>query len=480
MKIKSFAWVLSASLFLLSGTPCRAEAISTNHDNLTLDQAIRVALENHRSRHVSQATLEVAEAQYRQAMAAFRPRLGLEAGFQRADQDRTYTFEGTIQPPPIDVTSLVNPLLPPGSVTLPVTPISINMATKLFDRDLTQASLNLSYPLYTGGRKDAITGMAKAGVDIAREEQRKTDLDIVRDINRYYNGALLARRIEQLASDTLERFQVLEELTERLYQNASLKVRKTDYLRSKTTTAMTRTMLEEARYAQSLVKEALANSMGLPVNTALTLAPEPALPEFNGTLDTLINDAMNSNPDKQRLELALRAAQYKIEEARGGHLPVIGLEASVYRAWNDYKGGLINDDNRAGWTLGVGLKWDLIDGGLTHAAVDGARAGKMKLEAQRVLLDNGLALGIKDDFLRIRRSLAQVASNTQARDFAEENRKLNVRAYQEEMVETKDVIEAQIVESLASVSLYRSEHDLRAALADLDYRVGKALQPANP
>ena len=56
----------------------------------------------------------------------------------------------------------------------------------------------------------------------------------------------------------------------------------------------------------------------------------------------------------------------------------------------------------------------------------------------------------------------------------------NVRAYQEELVETKDVIEAQLVESFTSASLYRARHELRAALADLDYRIGRALQQSSP
>ena len=443
-------------------------------DNLTLQQSLRIALENHRSLQVSQAALDMAEAQYQQAMAAFRPKLGLEAGFQRADEDRTFTFEGTVNLP---FSLTVNhPLYGP----VPISQLPLNMDVQLFDRDVTRAGLNLTYPLFTGGKKEAITGMAKKGVEIAREEKRKTELDVVRDVNKYYHGAQFAQQMEQLVSDTLERFQALEDLTDRLYQNASLKVKKTDYLRSKTTTAMTRSMLQETRYASALTREALANAMGMPVNSKISLAPEEEVPGFDATFDPLLADAMKFNPDKQRLELAVQAAEHKINEARSGHFPLVGLEASAYRAWNDYKGGLINDDNRDGWTLGVGVKWDLFDGGMTKAGVDAARAGKIKLEAQRVLLDNGLALQIKNDFMRIERSRAQVNDSAQAQGYAEENRKLNVRAYQEEMVETKDVIEAQLVETFASANLHRVRDDLRAALADLDYRLGKALQPIKP
>ena len=235
-------------------------------------------------------------------------------------------------------------------------------------------------------------------------------------------------------------------------------------------------MVREASYASQLTREALANAMGMPLNTALTLAPEAPIAPLTAELDSLIADAMQFNPDKQRLELAVQAAEHRIDEARSGGLPMVGLEASAYQVWNSYKGGLFNNANRAGWTIGVGVKWDIFDSGLTRAAVDAAQAGKSKLEAQRVLLDNGLALQVKDDFMRIQRSRAQLEDSAKAQGFAEENRKLHVRAYQEEMVETKDVIESQIVESFATASLFRARHDLLAAMADLDYRVGRALQ----
>jgi outer membrane protein len=451
-------------------------AIAERIDNLTLEQSLRIALQNHRSLAVSAAALAMAEAQYRQAMAAFRPRLSLDAGFQRADEDRTFTFAGTVQTP-----NMALPLGPGGMlVTIPGQPLPMNLDVKLFDRDVTKAGLTLSYPLYTGGKQQALTAMAAAGVDVARVEQRKTELEVAHDISKYYHGAQFARQMEQLASDTLERFQALEDLTDRLYQNASLKVKKTDYLRSKTTTAVTRSMLQEAKYAAILTREALANAMGLPVDSVLGLGPVAPLPVFDGALDSLTTEAMKFNPDRQRMELAVLAAEHKIDEARSGNLPTVGLEANTYRIWNNFSGGLFNEANRSGWTLGVGVKWDLFDSGLTRAGIDAAQAGKMKLEAQRVLLDHGLALQIKDDFLRVQRSRAQVDEGIKAQAFAEENRKLHVRAYQEELVETKDVIEAQVIESFASASLYRAQHDLRTALADLDFRVGKGLQQARP
>jgi outer membrane protein TolC len=62
---------------------------------------------------------------------------------------------------------------------------------------------------------------------------------------------------------------------------------------------------------------------------------------------------------------------------------------------------------------------------------------------------------------------------------AQENRELNIRAYQEDMVETKDVIESQLFESYTQGDFYRSQYDHILARAKLDYIVGIAIDESN-
>lgn len=463
--MKNFSRYFLAVSLLCTNAVFAAEQLQ----RLTLAQAVQLALHNQGALKVSQAALEEAEAQYQQAMGAFRPHVNLEAGFQRNDQDRTFTFAGVVQTP-----AMALPLGPGGAlVPIPGQPLPINIDVKLFNRDITKATLGMEYPLYTGGKQQAIEHMASKGVEIAQVEQRKSELEVVHDINKYYYGAQYAQQMAQLSSDTVERFQVLQDLTERLYQNASLKVKKTDYLRIRTTTALARTMLQEARYAETLSKAALVNAMGLASTTELTLAEPAPVGQPDAAADELVALAMSANPDRQRLDMALQIADDKIDAAKSGYLPMVGFEASTYQYWNSYNGGLFNDANRKGWTIGVGAKWNLFEGGMTRAAVSAAHANKMKMEQQKLLLDRGLALQVQECLLRIQRSRAQSEAGEQAQHDAEENRQLLVRAFQQEMVESKDVIEAQMIEGFASASLYRSQHELRTALSDLNQLLGR-------
>ncbi|MCF6252591.1 MAG: TolC family protein [Methylococcaceae bacterium] len=461
-------WVLLSSTL--------AQAKLSHVETYTLDDCIAIALQKHQSLKVSDAQVAMAEALYQQAMSAYWPRLAAKVSADRADEDRTFNVEGSFSLPQ----NLANGLgLIPG-VGGPVNSLPLDLKIKLYDRDLVRASINLTYPVFSGFKRPAIVGQAEKGVQIAEQGRRKTSLEVVRDVKKYYYAAQFALQMEQLAADTLERFKVLEDLTERLYQNGSLKVKKTDYLRTKTITALNRSMLNEAVYARELAHEALGNAMGQAWDAQYHLAESQKPVAITTELQELIDAANHFNPELQQLSLAVQLAEHRITEAQSGYYPMIGVQARAYKLWNGFDGGLINDDNRDGWNIGVGMQWDLFSGFETAGKVNHAKAQQRQIKSQRVLLDEGMALQIKQQFLRIRSSGKQIKNTESAYGSARENRQLHIRAYRQEMVETKDVIQAQLVEGFAKSAYYRSRYALEIALTSLEYLIGRNIEHLSP
>lgn len=469
--LKQIALLLIACLMLPAAQAVPQASNDSPTQRLTLQNCIETALKNHQSLQVSDAAIAMADAQYRQAMSAYWPRISVEANAQRADQDRTYSLEGDIKLPPALTGALA---AIPGSPQISSLPI--NTEVKLYDRDILLSSVNLTYPIFTGGRINAIVEQAEKGVSIAEQGKRKTELEVIRDVKKYFYGAQFAIEMEKLAETTLERFKVLEDLTERLYQGGSLKVKKTDYLRTRTTTAMTRSMLEEAHYARQLAHEALANAMGLDWHNSISLASDEGISELPAELEPLVEAAQHFNPDIQQLRLALEASESKITEAKSGYFPVIGFQASAQSIQTDYNKGLTNAANRDGWTLGLGLKWTLFDGLETASKVSYAESLQRQLTSRQILLDQSMALQVKQEFLRLGAANRQIEATADAARFADENQKLHLRAYQQEMMETKDVIEAQIVDTFAQSALHRSRHALAMAMTSLEFLIGNNIQ----
>lgn len=459
------------SLFLLLTVGFSVNAKISGSQIFTLDDCITIALQKHQSLKVSDAQIAMAEALYQQAMSAYWPRLAASVGADRADEDRTFTIQGSV-----DLPKNLGNALSLFNGGQPIASLPIDTKIKMYDRDLVRASINLTYPVFTGLKRPSIIAQAKKGVRIAEQGRRKTALEVIRDVKKYYYAAQLAVHMENLAYDTLVRFEVLEELTDRLYQNGSLKVKKTDYLRTKTTTAMMRSMLHESEYARELAHEALGNAMGQPWNADYHLAESETPKAITAELQELVDAALYFNPEIQQLSLAVQLADDRITEAQSDYYPMVGVRATAYRFWNDFDAGLFNEDNRSGWNIGVGMEWNLFNGFETASKVSRAKAQKKQLKSQKILLDEGTALQVKQAFLRIRSSNKQIQDFESAYGYAKENRRLHVRAYQQEMVETKDVIESQLVETFARSAYFRSVYALETGKSSLEFLIGRNIE----
>lgn len=468
-------FVSSASCAEIGTTPPSPSApiTDTRLANLTLRDCLDIALTNNHSRAVSRFGIEIAEAQHRQATSAYWPQLGVKASATIMDEDPNFIFPAKTMRTPASTVIATTPLgpmpieVPAGSYEIP------EQNVKLMDRKNLYATLNATLPLYTGGRISAVVRQAEQGMRAAREEARRTDLQVTYDVTRYYYGAVLAGELVRIGRDALTRMEVTLELTENLYTKGSGKVKKTDYLRNKTVVEGLRSAVTALEANEQLAGAALTNAMGIPWNTTIRLAPGglPYNPN-QAELPALVDGSYRFNPDWARLEAGLKAAEARIDEARSGHLPTVGLFGTLSRIENSYDKGITTPQNRNSWMVGIGIELPLFNGMRTVAEVREAKARLERLKEQQILLREGLALQVKHIFIQMMSSQRQKSFAEAAAISSEENRALNERAYQEELVETKDVIEAQLVESLMKAQYQKALFDHIEARANLEFVVG--------
>lgn len=426
---------------------------------LSLDECVDIALRNNRQRPASRYAVEAAEAQHQQALSLFWPQLTLNMLFIRLDQDPIATF-------PASTISVMG--IP---VTMP------EQKVKLMDRDTMLGSLDMTLPLYTGGKLTAIEKQAKYGVAIAKEDVRRTDLQVVYDVKRMYYGAVLARRLHELGTEALDRMKATLSLTESLYKNGSGKVKKTDYLKNKMIVDAVGSSVVQLAANEQLAKSALVYNMGLDWQTTVDIsdAELPFLP-YDPDLNKLVAGARLGNPDCVKMTWGIKALEAKEDEAKSGYLPKVVLMGSVKHIENSYKYGVVPEQNRESWSIGVGVQVPLFTGGRTAGEVREARARLAQVKEQQVLLREGIALQVKGLVLQMSSAQEQAKAMEASKQAAEENRDLCVRAYQDELVETGDVIQAQILESLVKAVHYKAVYDHVETQAHLDMLVGSEVR----
>jgi outer membrane protein TolC len=364
---------------------------------------------------------------------------------------------------------------PLGPIPVPAQTIQVpEQDVKLMDRENILGSLKMELPLYTGGMRAAIRKQAEKGLQVAKEEARRTDLQIIYDVKRMFSGSVLSGELLRIGQEALSRMEVTLELTENLYKKGSGRVKKTDYLRNKTVVEALRSAVAQLKANEQLAKAALLNTMGLEWDLLLELSQRdlPFAP-YQTDLKKLVGNAYSFNPDWAKIQAGLEAAEAKIKEAKSGHLPKIALFGNLTHIWNNYDYGIVTSRNKDSWTVGVGMELPLFSGFRTTEEVKEAKARLGKLKEHQLLLKEGIALQVKHLFIQMTSAQDQKKASEEAAKASEENRDLNERAYQEELVETKDVIEAQLIESLMKVQHQKALFDHLEAQSHLDFVVGQ-------
>lgn len=338
-------------------------------------------------------------------------------------------------------------------------------------------SLDMIYPLYIGGMRSAINRQAAAGLEAAKQEVRRTDLQVMYDVTRMYYGGVLARKLVQTGEDALARLEVTLELTENLYKKGSGKTKKTDYLKHKVVVESLRSMLAVLKSNEQLARAALVNSMGLDWDTEIELSEEeiPFTP-YQADLKELVGNAYRFNPDWARLNAGLAAMEAKVQEARSGHKPKIALLGKLEYIGNSYDAGIVGPEEEKSWLVGIGMELPVFNGFRTRNQVKEARARLGKLEGQKVLLREGLALQVQYLFLQMGRAQEQEEAAGEALNAAEDNRRLTVRAYQSDLMEVQDVVAAQLMEAFAVAQYQKVRYDHLGARAHLELVIGQEME----
>ena len=444
--------------------------------SVTFQESIEIALNNNRTRPMSQFAVEISEAQLQQALSSYWPQAALRSSYTYMNKKPDFIFPAsTVNMPASTVTA--NTPLGPMPINVPAQSVNIpQQDVKLMNNSNLMTSLNVTYPLYTGGQRSAIVKQARSGLEAAKQEARRTDLQVIYDVKRMYYGAVLARELHRIGSDALQRMEVTLELTEKLYKTGSGRVKKTDYLRNKSVVEGLRSAVSYLKANEDITLAALTNTMGLDWNTQIQVS-EAEIP-FNGyhaNLAALVSNAYSFNPDWAKMQEGLKAAEAHIDEAKSGNLPKVAIIGNLMNIQNSYDQGIVTPTNKNGWNVGVALELPLFSGFRTKGDIREAVARLGQLSEQKVLLREGIALQIKYVFTLMISAQEQQQSSGEAAKAAEENRDLNERAYQEELVETKDVIEAQLVESYMKAQYQKTLYDHIESQAHLDFVVGKEM-----
>ena len=437
-------WIAAALTVAIAAAPAWAQQAPAPAVRLTLDEARARALEASHRLAVARARENVALAVVASREAARRPTVSASAGYTRTNHVIEFTVPGPEGP----------------RVLYPDVP------------DNYRSRLDLQWPIYNGGRTDALEAAARAEASAAATDIETARADLRLEVARTFWAVVTARAAVAVLEEALERAAGnVGDARQRL--SAGL-VPPNEVASAEAQQARQQMLLVEARNQRDVSMAELARLAGLDPSQAIEPVADleragAATPSF----ETLTRDGLAARPERKGLELRVTAADLQRAAAAAGKRPVLSLRGGFdYARPNPTIFPRVDrwDDS---WDATVNVTWSLWDGGRVDADVAQAAGAATVVRERLREFDSVLAVEVRQRSLEIASGAAAVAAADEAVRAAAEARRVVGERYRAGVIAQGDVLDAELMLLQSQLDRTRALASVRLAEARLDRAVGR-------
>lgn len=341
---------------------------------------------------------------------------------------------------------------------------------------VTNYSLTLTQPLFNGALIPGLQ-LAEAGYNIAKENYKRSQYDLVYNVVNTYYGVLKATKMNELANDTLDMSRShLKQVRAMLDAGTATRA---DVLRVEVQVANNDVGLMKADNALVLAKDAFNNILGRDLETDVSLSEKEIAAEIvtPKTNKECLAMAFDNKPDWKIFKMNKQINANAKDIAWCGYLPSLAIVGSATGNRIDYpKTNELDQDVYTNSVMASG-QWTLFDGFAREGRIKEAGANLKALEANEESIRNGIVLEVKDACLNLESSVKVIRSARKAVDLARENYRISRERYKTGAGSNLEMIDAETAYTEAQTNLYQAQFDYQVAKAKVNQAVGSDVYP---
>jgi outer membrane protein TolC len=420
------------ALLILVATSASAQ--QTPSIRLSLEEATTRAVEASHRLAEARARAEAAEAIAGVRRLADHPVVGVTAAYTRTNHVTEFVVPG-----PTGIPRVLYPDVPNNYLS----------------------RLNLQWPIYTGGRTDALELAARAEASAATADVAAAEADLRLEVARAFWALVTARATVAVLDQSLVRTRAhLNDVRERL--RAGL-IPPNEVAAAEALESRQRMLSIEAANQQAMTSAELARLIGADLGDAI----EPAavlelVAPASSAIDALSAEARSQRHERTALQQRIEAADLQQRAALAGTRPTVAVTGGVDYARPNPRTFPRADKWQESWDAGLSVAWSLWDGG--RARAEALQASSIATAARQRLaeFDSVLSLELRQRLLEIDSGRAAVAAAADAVRGATEARRVVNERYRVGVATQTEVLDAD-------VALLQAELDRTRALAGVRF-----------
>jgi outer membrane protein TolC len=346
-----------------------------------------------------------------------------------------------------------------------------------FDRSQTRygPGLQLSYLVINfGGGRGAAVRQALQTVYAANEHHRAAIQDVLLAVQTAYYGQISAEAAQAAAEASVTNATKALEAA-RARRKAELGT-DLDVLQAEAVADEARVGLANARGGLRVAQGLLAQAVGLPADTPITLKhPQDALPPVVAEQDVrgLIDEGLRRRPDIAQLRALAEAQQAAVRVAEAARWPSLYVSGSAARDWYSGVEGQEKQDSDRNYGAGANLGWTLFDGWRMQSAVRIAQAEADAASARLEQAQLAAAAGIWTRYHEYRTALEREAASAAYLKSSSAAYELALQSYRVGVRPILDLLAAESRLAEAQRRHVAARQELCTALSRLAHALGR-------
>lgn len=403
------------------------------HSVLSLDDCLKIAIENNPSIRASIYNEEAYKSKIGQAWANYFPSIG--AGIDVSRSGTKYTHVKNL---PYAYSSMYS--------TKGYIP-SVSADMLLFDFGKTKASADYAKNMYQASKEDT-------------KENINT---IIYYIKATYYNILFAQAQVKVYEDTVKDYQLQLEQAKGFYKFGTKP--KIDVVTAEYNLGKAQLNLIKAKNVLEVAQVELSKIMGIPEYKNYELSDELLLNKYDISEDDAISKALEVRPELLSAEKIAKAAKMNLRAARREFTPDIG-------AYGSYGNGLGNDYNMRSAQIGVGLSYTGLNLVKVKKQVNQARAEYKKSQAEYKSVKDEVYLNVKKNYIDLQTAAESIVIAKLALDQAKEQYRQVTGRYKAGVGDAIELKDGENTYLNARLDFYNAMLNYNVTAASLEKEIG--------
>jgi outer membrane protein len=417
-------------------------------DPMTLKAAVHLALERNKSVEASGAALKAAESRIAEARGGSLPKVSYSESWARSDN-------------PVFVFSSLLTQHQFGERNFQIGPLNRPDFLNNF-----QSQVTADQALYDAGQTKHAVRSAELTKDMASEEGRRTQMEVIASVIRSYYDALLSAEQLNVSSQAMRSTQADLDRAQAV-RSAGMST-DVDVLSIRVHLAGIHEQQIRRVADLDVARATLNDALGLPLDAShtLTTAMTPLkLPQ--GLLTDYEKNALSERPEARQVKLATSLAENQAALAHSNLLPQVGVHAALEADRQRFyeRGG-------ANWLVSIGLRWNLFNGFSDKARIEESKFALRRSEAEQGHAISAIRLQVRRAYADLRAAEQRIEVTKASVAEAEESLRITQNRYESGMSNVTDLLRTETAVLEARTRHLAAIHDQRIAAAMLELAAG--------